>query len=642
MIWFLAPLTGMALFGLWGSSLGLIAMRQTPSNSRWNVSFFASLVGAICAYAATAVKLFHVREGDLASWSSLVHPILAFLVGALTALVAARLAPRARELALGRLMTSPPRWTGGLVAVAGLVCLGGTALYPQRPSSRAAPAAPLASNSPNIVLISLDTVRADHLSSYGYPRPTTPTIDRLAGQGVLFEAAIAPSAWTLASHASMFTGLLPHQHGANWLAPLDGRFRTLAEILASYGYETGGFTSNIFYGQDGWGMGQGFSTFDDDSASRRHNLAATLTGRALLQPLYQNLVRYDLFDRRNARELNRDILRWLEGRSSHPYFLFVNYFDAHDPYITGTPHDAHFGRISKGVIKQVNSIDGVQVPEPLSAEEQASLITGYDNCLAFLDQQVGKLVEVLRQSPGWPNTVVIITADHGEGFGEHDRYGHGWNVYKEAVHVPLIFLGPGVPGGLRISHLVRTRELFPTILDFAVADRLPVRRASLRRFWTPGFQPDAFDDFAISETTENTPLPDPYSTLGLMTSEWHYIHDRTGQVELYRWRNDPAERQNLADSPQYRETLSQLRARLKEYLGSSVRPWKGTAYLTALDESGYSFLIETAFRPTGSPGPSSSQYQIGAVQTLFPADAPSGALHPSLSDEDLIKSLPYR
>ena len=642
-IWFLAPLAGMALFGLLGFSLGLLAALQNPLSSRWNLYLLGSLVGTTCAYVASALWLFHVREGDLISWSSLVPLFVGFGVGTMGTLLASRRARRAKGYVLDRLRTRPPRFPAGLVAFAGLMSLLGVALYPLRLASNAAHASPAATKtSPNIVLISLDTVRADHLSAYGYTRPTTPNIDRLADQGVLFESAISPSAWTLTSHASMFSGLLPHQHGANWSVPLDGRFRTLAELLTSYGYETGGFTSNIFYGQDGWGMGQGFSTFDDDSASRRHNLAATLTGRALVQPLYQHLVHYDLFDRRDAREVNADVFRWLEGRSSRPYFLFINYFDAHDPYTTGTAHDARFGQIRKSLIKQINSIDGVQVPEPLSAEEQASLITGYDNCVAFLDEQVGNLVETLRRSRSWSNTIVIITSDHGEGFGEHDRYGHGWNVYREAVHVPLVFLGAGIPVGLRISHLARTRELFPTVLDLAVGERLPLRRVSLRRFWTPGFQPEAFDDFVISETMENTPLPDPYATIGLMTSEWHYIHDRTGQVELYRWRADPAEKLNLADSPQHREALGKMRERLREYLRSSVRPWNGATYLFALDEPGYSFMLETAFAPLLPSTTSEAQFRVGAVQTLFAPDAPSAAPRPSLSDEDSMKSLPYR
>lgn len=641
-IWFLAPLAGMGLFGFLGCSLGLLAALHNPSCSRWNSYLLASLVGATCAYAASALHLFHVRAGDLMSWSSLVPLLVGLGVGTMSTLLAARFARRAAGFVLNRLMTRPPRFLVGLVVPAGLISLLGVTLYPLRLASNAAHANPDATKAaPNIVLISLDTVRADHLSAYGYSRPTSPNINRLADQGVLFESAISPSAWTLASHASMFTGLLPHQHGANWSVPLDARYRTLAELLTSYGYDTGGFTSNIFYGQDGWGMGQGFSTFDDDSASRRHNFAATLTGRALAQPLYQHLVHYDFLDRRNARELNADVFRWLAGRSSRPYFLFINYFDAHDPYHTGTAHDARFGRIRKRLIKQVNSIDGVQVPEPLSAEDQASLIAGYDNCLAFLDEQVGNLVESLRRSGSWSNTIVIITSDHGEGFGEHDRYGHGWNVYREAVHVPLVFLGAGIPAGLRISHLARTRELFPTVLDLAVGDKLPLRRVSLRRFWTPGFQSEAFDDFVISETMENTPLPDPYATIGLMTSEWHYIHDRTGQAELYRWRTDPAEKLNLADSPQHREALGQLRERLRKYLHSSVRPWKGSAYLFALDEPGYSFLLETAFAPLLPSVASETQFRVGAAQTIFAPDAPSATRRPSLSDEDLMKSLPY-
>src|SRR2546430_1237807 len=132
--------------------------------------------------------------------------------------------------------------------------------------------------SPNVVLITLDTVRPDHLSLYGYWRPTSPNLDRWARQGVVFDNAVSASSWTLASHASIFTGLLPHQHGADWGRPLDTSRWTLAQVLRSRGYETAGFTSNLEYGEAGWGLGQGFERYEDAKNSVLHNSAATLAG----------------------------------------------------------------------------------------------------------------------------------------------------------------------------------------------------------------------------------------------------------------------------------------------------------------------------------------------------------------------------
>jgi arylsulfatase A-like enzyme len=484
-------------------------------------------------------------------------------------------------------------------------------------------------------------VRADHLSTYGYFRPTTPNLDRLATQGVLFENAIAPSPWTLTTHASLFTGLLPHQHGADWAIPLDGGPRTLAEILRSQGYETAGFTSNLYYCQNGWGIGRGFDEYEDDSSSLRNNLAATLAGHLLAQPLYQQFVRYDLFARRNARDVNGDVLRWFRQRSSRPFFLFINYFDAHDPYLAPPPFDSRFGKLTDAVVRVVNSIDGVRVRRPLYGKDQESLVAGYDNSLAFLDDQVGKLVQVLAASPDWKNTIVIITSDHGEAFGEHVMYGHGWNAYREVLHVPLIILGPGIPAGLRASHIAPIYEIFPTVLDLALGGRPPFRRTSLRRFWTPGFQPEPFDESVVSELIPNLHGPDRKAYITLMTAEWHYLEDSLGRAELYHWTTDPREKINLIDAPEHQGIVNELRARLRQQIAFSVRPWRGSEYLLALDQPGYSFLQEIAFGREGQNPPSSPQLRVGYAQSLFaPGNSPSRR-QPVKRDEDLLRSLPY-
>jgi arylsulfatase A-like enzyme len=278
---------------------------------------------------------------------------------------------------------------------------------------------------------------------------------------------------------------------------------------------------------------------------------------------------------------------------------------------------------------------------PLSAEEQASLIDGYDNCLSYLDNEVGNLVDFLSRSPVGSNTVIIITSDHGEAFNEHQSYLHGRSLHREVLRVPLIFLGPGIPQGQRWRDPVRIRDLFATILDLALRESPLFHSSSLRRHWLPAFQTGPWDGWAISELVPFLPGFRPVM-LSLMTSEWHYIHDSTGQVELYRWPVDPQETTNLAGHPEYQQLLIELHHRLEMLLGSSVRPWRGVEYLYALDRPGHSFLRETAFGASLPLQDLGTRPRVGSVQALFAPDPRSSQRLITEPDEQLIKSLPYR
>jgi arylsulfatase A-like enzyme len=643
-IWFLAPSLAAALFGLAGLAAGWIAVRSKDHSPRRMATLAAGLVGLVGAYVACVLTLLHDRPADVASLENLTVPALWFMVAFAYALLVVHLAwPRAAVLF--DLDTPWPLaiWGKGMATMAAALLLG-IGVYHIGRSTRlsAVEASPSAeARGPNIVLITLDTVRADHLSSYGYPRPTTPHLDSFARRGVLFENAIAPSPWTLATHASLFTGLLPHQHGVDWAIPLEPGPRTLAEILRSQGYETAGFTANLYYCQGGWGIGRGFSVYEDDSFTLRNNFSVTLAGLAIAQPVYQHLVRYDVLSRRDARDLNREVFRWFHHRPARPFFLFINYFDAHDPYWAPPPFDERFGSISRDAIRHMNSLDGMQTENTLEEEERAAFINGYDNSLAFLDDQVAKLMEVLSASPDWPNTIVIITSDHGEGFGEHGTYGHGWNVYREVLHVPLIIFGPGIPAGLRIQHLARLHEIFPTVLDLALGGKPPFRRSSLRRFWTPGFQPEAFDEVAVSELIPNLHGPKRKAYVTLTTREWQYLQDSQGGAELYRWTADPQEKSNLIASPELRGVASELSARLRREVRLSFRPWRDPEYLVALDHTGFSFLQAVAFAPELETEPVPPQLRTGFAQGVFGSGDLPSRRRPTTRDEDLLRSLPY-
>ncbi|MGA8185260.1 MAG: sulfatase, partial [Terriglobia bacterium] len=423
--WFLAPLVDITSFALLGLALGFLAGRKPGTHRiKWLV---AADVAVVMAFVALRLRWLHTRivikEFSL---RDILVPLATFAAALAVAAVAVYLlwGPVSRLAARRRF-----RWVRILswsLVAAGLVALGGMGYFvldpfPGGAGVKAASAEDV--RAPNIVFIVLDTVRADHLSAYGYQRPTTPNLDRLARRGVLFENAIAPTSWTLASHASMFTGLLPHQNGADWWLPLPPGPRTLAGILQSRGYETAGFVANFNYCQKGWGIGRGFGVYRDDSESLRRNLAGTLVGTALIQPAYQTFCRFDYMEREDARETNQDIFRWLRRPPANPYFLFINYFDTHVPYLTQPPYDHRFGTLSNRLVhKLFNDLQGPAPARDITPADRATLVAAYDNCLAFLDAQVGRLLDDLEKSPQGRNTIVIITSDHGEAFGEQGFY----------------------------------------------------------------------------------------------------------------------------------------------------------------------------------------------------------------------------
>jgi arylsulfatase A-like enzyme len=645
-IWFLSPLVNLCLFGLLGLVLGRLAAHGKSPGPRRSVILAAAMLGVAGAYVAWSIDLVHVRVGDFRAVKDLTTPSIWLAIVFACTLIAARVWwQRASHL-----FESERPWPLGLMArglmAAMLVLLSGLGFHFAKRSDLLSPERESLARSkgrPNIVLISLDTVRADHLSAYGYHRLTSPNISRLAGQGVLFENAVAPSSWTLTTHASIFTGLLPHQHqGSNYKA-MNSAPRTLAEIVKSQGYETAAFNANNAYGQGGWGLSQGFEVYEDSRSLLRHNLARTIVDRALVRPFLHHMVRPGINNsRRDARELNHEVRRWFRNRSDRPYFLFVNYFDAHGLYFAPPPHDKRFGQLSVDVAKRISFAEGFPLRPPLNAEEQESLVAGYDNCLAFLDEQVGELVKFLAQSPDWSNTIVIITADHGESFGSHGMYLHGRNLYyREALHVPLVITGAGIPPGLRIPYLVRLRDVFPTVLDLALGNELPFGRASLRRFWTPGHAHEPSDEWVVSQVIPFLPDFRPVM-ISLMASEWHYIHDSKGRAELYHWQTDPHEKNDVAKSPEHQETLKSMQQRLHELTRHSLRPWRAPEYLFALDAPGYSFLREIVFGEPIQVDSPPRQSPMGSHQAFFSPDPSSTPKPAHPEDAELLESLPYR
>jgi len=639
--WFLVPLLDLVLYGLGGAILGCLAVLLARAWRPWMSAVAVSLlVGAMGAHIGWSLHFLHYTLpadfNAFANLRSFYFPCIRFVAVFALALL---LALRWRN-AVSKLVTAHTRWpyrSAAALASLTVLLLAGLVFYAVR-QWRAQSAFQAdsgnASSEPNIILITLDTVRADHLSLYGYSRMTTPNLDRLARRGVVFENAISPVPWTLPSLGSMFTGLVPHQHGANASRPLNLAYTTIAEALRDRGYKTAAFNANHFYGQAGWGIGQGFNTYEDPTDSVGYNLSRTLLSRVVIQPVYQTLKRHDVFYRRPAGEVDQEVFRWLGQGHNSPFFLYVNYFDAHSPYLAPSPYDHRFGEVSPAIIRAGAFGSSSQ---SLSDKQRGALINAYDNCLAYLDAQVGRLIQFIDESPYGKNTVVILTADHGEAFGEHGVYRHGDDLHQEQIHVPLVVWGPRIPAGERVVRPVPVQELFATAIDLAVGNKIPLYPFSLCRFWGPAGAPASDDDAMLSELSSARGRADG-SSVSLTTADWQYIFHSRGKEELYRWPTDPHEKNNLSTDPASQRDLALLRVRLRAIIRTSLRPWLGREYLawpaTVVPSIAGTAPLSSDFRATRPPLGSAQAYLERIENAVIP--------EPADQDRDLLNSLPYQ
>ena len=349
------------------------------------------------------------------------------------------------------------RWTLPIM-VFGVVAAGAVRVYAAGNQGSEPPSAVTArSDAPDILFIVLDTVRAWNLSVYGYPRPTTPEIERWMRDGVRFEHVLSTAPWTLASHATMFTGRYPHELSADWLTALDATYPTLAEVLSARGYAAAGFVANMSYCSYETGLARGFSHYEDYPISAAHVMRSSSLGRLLSGT---HSLRNKL-QRKSAETINAEFLGWLNGRQdARPYFVFLNYLDAHEPYqppaafdhLYSTPGDA-------ALIRDLN--DGSASPK-LTPEARRAAIGEYDESITYLDYELGRLFTELKRRGRWDRTLVVITADHGEEFGERGLYFHGNSLYRASLEVPLLLRLPGVvPASRSIGAQCRSKTSLP-------------------------------------------------------------------------------------------------------------------------------------------------------------------------------------
>jgi arylsulfatase A-like enzyme len=379
----------------------------------------------------------------------------------------------------------------------------------------------------NVLLISFDTTRADHLSAYGYPRVTSPSIDSLAKRGTLFTRAYSHVPSTLPSHSTMFTGLLPPQHGVR----CNGKYRlpasrtTLAEILANAGFATGAVVG-AFPLAARFGIAQGFATYDDDFASSA--LTAKRRKGRMDDPGFW--IGHEFVDfERGADEVTDRAVAWLEGRKPR-WFLFAHYFDPHWPY------------------------------EPAD-DWRPMYESPYDAEIAYADAHLGRLLDKVATMPG--RTLIVFTADHGEGLGDHGEAMHNRFLYDATMRVPLVIALEGaVLPNRRVESLVGHVDLLPTVLELlGVAAPKGLAGHSLVPLLAGGTEPER-------PLYAETLVPALERPLGIEVRAWmetpyKLIHTETpagDRVELYDFVADPAE---LTDLSRSHEVLAaQMAARL--------------------------------------------------------------------------------
>jgi arylsulfatase A-like enzyme len=536
------PVAHLLLFALPMLVLVAVALARRRAPFRTSVFVFAAL-------AALAVLLGVPR---LAAWAAAL-----LAVGVATQLV--RFAARREAFCLRLVRRTAPALLVVLVLTAA-AALGASA-WAERRAVAALPAPE--AGAPNVLLIVMDTVRAQNMSLYGYARETTPELDRIARRGVVFDRAYSTAPWTLPSHASMFTGRYHHELSVGWFSPLDGRFPTLAETLAARGFVTGGFVSNTLYCGEQSGLARGFMHYDDYAVTSVGEILFSSTlGRAFVGLPWPASVRNALYlaHRKRADAVNRELLSWLDGAGGRPFFAFLNYMDAHEPYLPPEPFAFRFAdRRPDNAFVNDNA--------RYSPEQITSLMAAYDGGVAYLDSEIGRLLAELDRLGALSNTIVVITSDHGEEFGEHGYVSHSNSLHVQGLHVPLIVLMPSGSGaGLRVSEPVTLRDLPSTILDLVggpTAGALPGE--SLARYWQG--TPPAGESPILSEVNRAPNvaewLPVAAGDLkSIVVDRYHFIRNGDGRELLYDLESDPYETADRAGAAELGGVFAEMRSDL--------------------------------------------------------------------------------
>jgi arylsulfatase A-like enzyme len=428
------------------------------------------------------------------------------------------------------------------------------------------------SRSPNVLLLILDTVRWQDLSLYGYERQTSPEISRLASTGVTFDRAMSPAPWTLPAHASMLTGLPPDRLSTDFHSPLDDSPTTIAELLRARGYATGGFVANLGYTGRATGLARGFSVYRDYAITPGLFLHSSFWIRESVDEILRRIGSHRIVVRKSADVVNQEFLSWVPSNGT-PFFAFLNYFDAHSPYELKPPYDTKF--------QDSRPRYWVGWNRDHTEAELLEIRASYNSAIAYIDARIGDLLRELERRGVLSNTLVIVSSDHGEHFGEHGGIVlHANSLYLPLLRVPLVMSFPGrLPAGARINEVVSTQQVAATILDVLgiAGDSLPgpslashwrrsADRGSPQRGGATVYAELARDNFVNAKD----PVAKGFMQ-SLVVDRLHYVLNGDGVEELYDYVADENELHNLALGPDSAMLLAPFRQLLKQRADSALR-----------------------------------------------------------------------
>jgi arylsulfatase A-like enzyme len=400
---------------------------------------------------------------------------------------------------------------------------------------------------PNVILITLDTTRMDHLGCYGYHRRTSPNIDKLAEESVLYTRAITPSSWTLPSHASLFTGKFTTGHGAKYdingplrlLDSIEGpdawnayRARglsidesTLAGILKEDGYVTGAVVAGPWMKKI-FGLNKGFDHYDDAQISE-------LNGRT-------------------ADQVTENAVNWIRKVKDNNFFLFLNYFDAHAPYMPPKQYD-------------VFTQKAVNFSNELSNKEGSILHvynSRYDGEILYMDYHIGQLFKMLKSENLFDNTLFVVTSDHGELIGEHGLFGHGNSLYQEELHIPLIIKYPGADVKPKQDNsFVQLNDVFAIILQYIGIERPGNIQSGI---------PPEIGHPVIAEVYPVPAIGNSGSWRAIYDENYKFLWNSSGNHILINLKKDPEEKVNLILKEMKQASL--MYANLSKYLAMIPPP----------------------------------------------------------------------
>jgi len=397
---------------------------------------------------------------------------------------------------------------------------------------------------PNIILIVIDTLRADHVGCYGYHRNTTPNIDRLALGGVLFKNTISSAPWTLPSIGSLLTSQYPSILGIrNRMSALDSKFPLFSELLKQYDYTTYGVVSHTQVSAC-LGFGRGYDHYDEESV-----FASPQDVKKRFRTISSPLV-------------TRKAVSFLQKSRRKPFFLFTHYFDPHFNYVLHEKYNYY--PLYKGSLYSGQAMYSLrQKRQSLSADDIKYLLALYDSEIAFTDEYVGRLLDELKRQGLYDDCIIIVTADHGEEFMERGWLGHTITLYQELIRVPLIMKFPGGKAQI-IDSPVGLIDVMPTVLDYLGIDLPGGLQGKTLSLVNPVSIPKK-PIFSETFKTQPTSAIGPIAFTSVLLGNRKLIHDGVRDSEkIFNLSEDPHEQSNLSD--QQSEENRMLRALLSKWL----------------------------------------------------------------------------